>query len=396
MATFVGVGSSGNRNPAEAGTEAALKALGKAGISAPDFVFVFATVGYNQQELLRSIRNATSGAPLSGCSGEGIITQDSVTESNFGVCVMVISSDELRFSNVRIKEIGQQPYTDGERLAQEVTPLLSADSIACFMLADGLLFNFDPFMAGFEKKLNREKPLPVYGGLAADDWSAQKTFQYHDEEVFSDGISCVVMSGSGNLVCGISHGCVSVGSRQTITRSTGNIIYEIDGVPALEAMKDYFPEGWKEYWSKTAVNLCLGFKTPEHIKTGYEEHIIRFIIGKNDLQGSISVQSEIREGSEVWLARRDKELITNGILTISSHINGQLDGRKPKFVFHFDCSGRGKVVFREREKMELVKLIQKGLGEDIPWIGLYTYGEIGPIENSNCFHNFTAVIVAVY
>jgi hypothetical protein len=396
LGTLVGVGSSVNRNPAEAGNEAALKALGQAGISMPDFVFVYATVGYNQQELLWSIRNATSGAPLSGCSGEGIITQDTATESNFGVCVMVISSDELRFRNARIKEIGERPYSDGERLAQEITPLLAADSIACFIMADGLLFNFDPFLSGFEKTLNREKPLPIYGGLAADDWSAQKTFQYHDDEVFSEGISCVVMSGSGNLVCGISHGCVPVGSRHTITRCKGNIIHEIDGIPALEAMKDYFPEGWKEHWSKTAVNLCLGFKTPEHIKTGYEEHIIRFIIGKNDQQGSITIQSEIKEGAEVWLARRDKELITSGIRTISRHINGQLDGKKPKFVFHFDCSGRGKVVFREREKIELVKSLQKDLGEDIPWIGLYTYGEIGPIENSNCFHNFTSVIVAVY
>ena len=396
MGTLVGVGSSVNRNPAEAGNEAALKALDQAGISKPDFVFVFATVGYNQEELLRSIRKATSEAPLSGCSGEGIISRDTVTESNFGVCVMVISSDDLRFSNARIKGIGDRPYTDGERLAKEINPFVAADSFACFMLADSFVFNFDPFMSGFENALNREKPLPVYGGLAADDWTALKTFQYHDDEVFSGGISCVVMSGSGNIVCGISHGCVPVGSRHTITRCSGNIIYEIDGVPALEAMKDYFPDGWKEHWSKTAVNLCLGFKTPDHIKPGYEEHIIRFIVGKNDQQGSITVQSEIKEGAEVWLARRDKDLIANGIRTISRNINEQLDGGKPKFVFHFDCAGRGKVVFREREKIELVKSLQKELGEDIPWIGFYTYGEIGPIENSNCFHNFTAVIVALY
>ena len=168
LGTSVGVGSSVNRNPAEAGNEAALNALDQAGISKPDFVFVFATVGYNQPALLRSIRKATSEAPLSGCSGEGIITRDTVAESNFGVCVMVISSDELRFRNARIKDIGGRPYSDGERLAQEIAPLLAADSIACFIMADGLFFNFDPFLAGFEKKLDREKPLPVYGGLAAD------------------------------------------------------------------------------------------------------------------------------------------------------------------------------------------------------------------------------------
>jgi hypothetical protein len=396
LGTLVGVGSSILRNPVEAGAEAARKALDQAGISKPDIVFVFATVGYNQRELLRSIRNVTSEAPLSGCSGEGIITQDTVTESNFGVCVMVIASDELRFSNVRIKDMGEHPYGDGERLAREITPFLAADNLACFVMADSLVFNYDPFLSGFESALKREKPLPLYGGLAADDWTALKTFQYHDDEVFSGGISCVVMSGRGNVECGISHGCVPVGSRHTVTRSKGNIIYEINGVPALEAMKDYFPEGWNDHWSKTAVNLCLGFKAPEHMRSGNEEYVIRFIMGKDDQQGYITIQSEITDGAEVWLARRDKDLIADGIRTISRQIVERLNGRKPKFVLHFDCAGRGKVVFREREKVELLKSLQQDLGEDVPWIGFYSYGEIGPMGENNLFHNFTSVIVAVY
>ena len=125
MGTSVGVGYSVHRNPEEAGKEAALKALEQKGPGKPDFVFVFATVGYNQQVLIRTIRETTSGAPLSGCSGEGIITQGMVAETNFGVCVMAISSDELRFANVRVKEIAREADLAGERLAAELKPLLA-------------------------------------------------------------------------------------------------------------------------------------------------------------------------------------------------------------------------------------------------------------------------------
>lgn len=373
-----------------------MKALDQAGISLPDFVFVFATVGYNQQLLLQSIRKATSGAALSGCSGEGIITRDTVTETNFGVCVMVIRSDELRFANARVNAIGEQPCAAGERLAEGIKPFLAPDTIASFIMADGLVFNFDPFLAGFEKALDRKCLFPLYGGLAADDWNTRKTFQYHDDEVFSEGISCVVMSGSGVVACGINHGCVPVGTRRVITRCEGNIIYEIDGLPALEALKDYFPEDWKEQWNKTSLNLCLGFKTPEHIKSGYEEHVIRYMMGKNDREGYVTIQSEVREGTALWLARRDKELIKNGIETISRRIHEEMAGVRPKFVLQFECVGRGKVVFREREKAELMETLQKNLGEGVPWMGFYTYGEIGPIAGYNCYHNFTSVIVAVY
>src|SRR5664280_1266156 len=111
MGTAAGVGYSIRRNPAEAGREAALKAMQQAGTEAPDFVFVFATVGYNQEVLIRSIREATSGAPLSGCSGEGIITQGTADETNFGVSVMVIRSDDLRFHNSCVRDIHCLLYT---------------------------------------------------------------------------------------------------------------------------------------------------------------------------------------------------------------------------------------------------------------------------------------------
>lgn len=396
MGTTAGVGYSVHKNPIEAGKEAAQKAMEQAGSTKPDFVFAFATVGYNQEVLIRAIREATGEAPLSGCSGEGIITQETVAETNFAVAVMVISSDELRFHNVRVTDIDRKAAGAGERLAKEIQPFMSDDSINCFLFGDGLVFDFDPFLAAFEKTMQRATPLPIFGGLAADNWASRKTYQYHDDEVFSEGISCVVMSGQGNIAWGINHGCVPVGSKRTITRSEGNIIYEIDGIPALDAMKEYFDEEWQSQWNKTSLNLCLGFKTPEHIREGYEEYVIRYMVSKNDEDGSVTIQSDVRDGDTLWLVRRDKELINGGMQAISTQILDKTGARKPKFVLQFECVGRGKVVFREQEKIELTRSLQDDVGADIPWIGLYTYGEIGPITNYNCFHNFTSVVTAVY
>jgi hypothetical protein len=396
METKMGVGHSFKRNPGEAGKEAAMMALRKAGIMKPDFVFVFATIGYNQQILIRSIREATSEAPLSGCSGEGIITQETAIETNFGVCVMVIHSDELRFNHSYIDNIKNAASSAGEQLALKIAPYLSSDNIACFLFADGLVFNFDPFLSMFEKTLACQNHLPIFGGLASDNLETKKTYQYHDDQILSEGISCVVMSGLGRIAWGINHGCVPVGTMRTITRSEGNIIYEIDGIPALEALEDYFEQGWKDNWNKTSLNLCLGFKTPEDIKKNYGEYIIRYMMSKNDQDSSVTIQSDVTNGTGFWIVRRDKDLIKDGMQSITSQIKTKAGSEKPKFVFHFDCVGRGKVVFREEEKNELIKSFQKDIGEDIPWIGFYTYGEIGPVAGINCSHNFTAVVAAVY
>src|SRR5687768_8814218 len=99
MATKAGVGMSRHHNPNVAGREAADQALEQAGVSKPDFIFMFASIGYDQHPLLRAVREATGGAPLTGCSAGGTINGDDADESNFSVVVTAISSEELRWHN---------------------------------------------------------------------------------------------------------------------------------------------------------------------------------------------------------------------------------------------------------------------------------------------------------
>ena len=69
------------------------------GVSKPDFVFMFGSIGYDQRSLVRAVREATGGAPLTGCSAEGTINGNEFDESNFSVVVTAISSDELQWTN---------------------------------------------------------------------------------------------------------------------------------------------------------------------------------------------------------------------------------------------------------------------------------------------------------
>lgn len=396
MGTSVGIGLSTRKSPTEAGNEAARTAMERAGVATADIVIVFATVGYHQQQLIGAIREATSGAQLCGCSGEGIIAQDAVVETNFAVGVMVIASDELSFAIASVAGIGEQAEVAGEKLAAKITPYLTDESRAFFLLADGLVFDFDPFVSAFEGALPPAGRLPIFGGLAADNWASNRTYQYHDDEIFSEGACCVLMSGKGQVTWATHHGCVPVGTERTITRSKGNVIYEIGGVPALEVLNEYLDEDWAVKWNKATLNLGLGFKTPEHLRKDYDDYFVRYIMAKDDEVGSVTIQSDVAEGTGLWIVRRDKELMMNGLKSIPLQIKEELAGRRPKFVLHFECMGRGRVVFKEQERIDLVKSLQRDLGENLPWLGFYSYGEIGPIGKHNCFHNFTSVLAVVY
>src|SRR5215212_533542 len=99
MTIKAGVGMSRHHNPSVAGREAAEQALQKAGGAKPDFIFMFASIGYDQRSLLGVVRDTTGGAPLTGCSAEGTINGDDADESGFSVVVTAISSDKLHWTN---------------------------------------------------------------------------------------------------------------------------------------------------------------------------------------------------------------------------------------------------------------------------------------------------------
>jgi small ligand-binding sensory domain FIST len=217
-----------------------------------------------------------------------------------------------------------------------------------------------------------------------------------DDKVVTDGVSYALLSGEAHTAWAVSHGLIPIGGERKVTRSKGNIIYEIDGKPALEVLKEYLPEdaiAEDRDWIRYAISLALSFKAPSYIKD--EEYVVRGVSVVRMADGSISVQTEVQEGTSIWFSSRDKEKISTGFDRLAAQIRDQLGGEKPKLVFQFECLTRGKSMFREQEKLELLRRFQQSVGPEMPWAGFYTIGEIGPVEEHDLRHLYTSVILAL-
>jgi hypothetical protein len=398
MTTKAGVGMSRHHNPNVAGREAAEQALEKAGVDRPDFVFLFGSIGYDQHSLVRAVREITGGAPLTGCSAEGTINGDDADESNFSVVVTAISSDELHWINGLAAGLRAAPRDAGKRVAQGLLPHLSAETIGLFVFPDGVSLSLEHFFAGLEGTLSSERFLPMWGGGAGNNYIfGEPTYQYCDDEVVSDGVSYALLSGRARASWALSHSLIPIGGERKVTRSQGNVIYEIDGKPATEVLNEYLPEGAladERDWSRYAYSLALTSKAPSYMKD--EEYIVRGVPQLNLTDGSVTVQTEVTEGTSVWFSSRDKEKITAGLDRMAAQIKEQLGGAQPKLVFQFECSTRGKLMFREQEKLQLLKRLRQSVNPDVPWAGFYTEGrELGPVEKHNDPHLLTSVVLAL-
>jgi hypothetical protein len=366
---------------------------------------VFGSIGYDQHSLVLAVRETTGEAPLTGCSAEGTIDGEEADESNFSVVVTAISSEELQWHNGLATGLESEPRAVGKRVAKDLLPHLSSDTIGLFVFPDGLK-DFvvptqnlvDNFFAGLEGNLPSERFLPMWGGGANTNFDnmALPSYQYCDDEVITDGVSYALLSGKARAGWAISHACIPIGGERIVTRSKGNIIYEIDGKPAMEVFKEYIPEGTltdDHDWWRYATSLALCFRAPSYMKD--EEYVVRGMPSVSMADGSIVVQTVVQEGTSIWFSSRDKQKVATGLDRMAAEIKEQLDGDQPKLVLQFECATRGKDMFREQEKLQFLRQFRRSVDPDVPWAGSYCAGEIGPVEERNNHHLYTSVVLAL-
>ena len=405
MSTKVGVGESKETNAFKAGVEAVQMALNQAGVKDCDFIFMFATVGYDQKELLKGVRSITGDTPLSGCSGEGIITQSGPEgevmfalsgseQGNDIVGVMVFSSDEITFNNYVVQGLKSDSLKAGEEIGKKISAESTDNPLMLLMFPDCYAVNIKKFFYGIEKKL--DKPLLFCGGLTGHNLTLSAiTYQYHNDKVFMDAAPCVLISGKLKAEIGVNHGCIPIGIEKTITKAEDNTVYEIENKPTWSFFQEYLGEDVEELTTENSPSVSIGEKLPEEVTTEYDKFIIRAPVIKNP-DDSITFATDIPEGVKVRLMRRDEEKISQKAKTMAERIKSKIGNKKPVAVLHFDCAGRGKMFFGDKVKEKGIDVIQDVFGKDVPWLGFYCYGEIAPIKNKNYFHNQTVSLCVIY
>jgi|GEM_PF-1857014 len=397
-----GTGKSKKDNPFEAGAEAAREALKKAGTDDCDIVFVHSTDGYeNYEELLKGVKSEVGDASLVGTLAGGVIVGEGADEDLKCVAAMAVKSEEVKFTPVIVDGLGNDPQGVGEKLAEEVSQKWPEDKEAKLLLLypGGLTVNPDSLFRGIENNL--PKKLPFVGGTSGGTGELRKTLQFFDGEVFNDAVIGVAVSGDFNFEAGVSHGAVpSKHLKHTITKASGNIIHEVDDKPAIEIYRDFLGDELSSMNLLAQSTVCLGTKVPEDIKDQYEEVILRIPLQVLE-DGSLVMAAEWPEGTDIFVCKRDPKNLIEKSRETSETIKENIKEKgkeDPQLIFHFNCLGRagGNQAMGEEFTKEEIRNAREPFGEDVAWLGWYTYGEIAPIGEKNEFHNWTGVVLAIY
>lgn len=232
--------------------------------------------------------------------------------------------------------------------------------------------------------------LAVTGGLAGDGNRFQMTLVGVDAPPKQGEIVLVGFYGPALAFgCGSVGGWDSFGIERKITRSSANVLYELDGKSALELYKQYLGDQ-AQFLPGSALLFPLAIRP--NLRS---ESMVRTILSINEQDQSMVFAGDIPEGWYAQLMKANFDRLIDGAEQAAQLSYQTLIDEPPDLAILVSCVGR-RLVLDQRTEEEL-EVVQQIMGTTTTLMGFYAYGEIAPMRplNGGELHNQTMTITTL-
>lgn len=351
----------------------------------PDLLLVF-----GQRQVIEStnaislLKQKFPKAQMIGCSTSGEILDTKVVDGSVTATAIKFKNSSVVSHHLVIDET-EESYDAGKKI---VSTFNHNNLRHILVFTDGLVVNGSEFVRGMQEEL--PEGVTVTGGLAGDGADFSKTLVFtHDVSPGSNIIAAVGLYGDAlKLGYASMGGWDSFGMERLVTKSENNVLYELDGEPALDLYKSFLGE--------QAQGLpASGLLFPLSIRTSEDRPIVRTILGINETDKSMTFAGDIPQGSYVRLMKANVDRLIDGSMEAAEKSMMDWDGQTPDLALLISCVGR-KLVLKQMVEEE-VETAKSQFGNSTFITGFYSYGEISPfMKFLKCeLHNQTMTITLI-
>jgi hypothetical protein len=349
-----------------------------------NFVMAFGSSSIlNDPALYPTIRTMYPNADIIMNSTAGEIYDTQINEDTLSVTAVYFETTKIKAATVQIDEI-KNSLEAGRFLAAALDPVSLKNVL---VISDGQKVNGSELVLGLQEYL--PEGTIITGGLAGDGSRFKRTLVGLNESPIEGRIVAIGFYGDNlSVTYGSAGGWDSFGPERLITKSDANILYELDGKPALDIYKMYLGEYASEL-PGSGLLFPLSIRLPDS-----EELVVRTILGVNEEERSLIFAGNMPGGAYARLMKANFDRLIEGASNAAQNsINGNT--KKTDLAILISCVGR-KLVLNQRIEEE-VEVIRAIYGEDTAITGFYSYGEISPsFKLAKCeLHNQTMTITTL-
>ncbi|HEX6734096.1 MAG TPA: FIST N-terminal domain-containing protein [Azonexus sp.] len=358
-------------------------ALASFGDSAPQLLLVFGAVSHlSTPGFAERLRQALPDTLLLGCSTAGEISTDGVDDGCCTLTAVHFGRGRLRPASTTLAAMDDS-FEAGARLGRQ---LAGADLRAVLVFGPGVSINGSALVDGIANSIG--SGIPITGGLAGDGGDFRRTFTLGPDGVRDDRVVAVGFCGDGlNFGHGSFGGWEPFGPARKVTRCAGNVLYELDGEPALAVYRRYLGDYARDL---PASGLLFPFAMlgEDHGALG----LIRTILGIDEASGSLTLAGEIEPDGYLKLMHASTDKLVDGA---EAAARAAASAGASGLALLVSCVGR-KLAMGSRvdEEIEAVAAV---LGQRMALTGFYSYGEISPFAPGVAckLHNQTMTITCL-
>lgn len=314
-----------------------------------------------------------------GCSTAGQIQGTEVFDAGAIATAVKFEHTTIRMATAPVTAASSA--SAGAALAEQ---LAAPDLVHVLILSEGLDINGEALVRGLGERL--PAAVSVSGGLSADGEHFKETLVFVDRAARTNTVAAIGLYGSRLKVgCGSLGGWDSFGPERQITKSTGNVLYELDGRSALALYKRYLGEHAADL-PASGLLFPLSLRTRE-----VSAPVVRTILSVNEADQSLTFAGDVPVGGYVRLMKANIDRLIDGAVG-AGRVSTEALGVPVDLALLISCVGR-RMVLRQRVEEE-VEGVRDIVGPDAAIAGFYSYGEISPFTpKARCeLHNQTMTV----
>ncbi|MBI3897752.1 MAG: FIST C-terminal domain-containing protein [Gammaproteobacteria bacterium] len=351
--------SYGGRAEIDHAERAVKRALERGGLANARGVILFLTPHYaaNPEPAIRAAARAAGCLQVIGATAAGILTEEEWVLDAPGAAAMVLTDP------VMLAPAGGDTGDDEALLLSLCTPSgLTADwlDIPARRLGaiSGDLFGHGPFKV----------------------WSTGRVADSGHTDIHIRGARGVITA---------SQGVRALTSPIEVAEVHGYDIKRLGNYPALNVLVKSLPSGIREM-ERIPLHLIMGGVTFGDPMTAIRDgrYRLNHIVSANVRDQSITLSHPLNRGERLFWAMRDSLTAERDMRHIIDQAATTLRAA-PSFAILFPCMGRGPHFYGNRDR-DLEALSTRF--PQLPVIGMYGNGEIGPLDGANHLYQYSTVL----
>jgi hypothetical protein len=351
--------------------------------SSRTLIVAFGAAGYaDAPGALAELAAAFPKSAIVGCSSAGEIHDHLIADGTLVVAMAQFERTDLAVASTEIESAADSARAGGRLGAK----LALARPNLVLVFSEGLAVNGTDLVRGLSSAL--PKDTIIAGGLAADGNRFARTWVLVDGKPVGRHVVAVALTGPLEIGAGSQGGWDTFGPERRVTRSEGNVLYELDSKPALALYKDYLGE-LASGLPATALRFPLSIRA----ERGTKDAIVRTVLAIDEKAQSMTFAGDIPNGWRAQLMRSNHDRLIAGAMRAAANANsGTTNG--PALALAISCVGRRLVLGARTE--EETEAALDALPPGSHQIGFYAYGEISHAGRATCeLHNQTMTLTTI-